>query len=197
MEYRDDLQELAELREQLDLLREKLRQQELINERAVLLVTQKGINRLNRTGKHYTAFGIFAVIYCTFMFHRFGFSDGFVLFTGVFLLICVVATYWMHHELYYATDVTRQNLVDMTRKVVRFRKLYSKWFYFSIPVLWVWCYLLYHDAYRMLENPEGFLIAGLVGGVIGGAIGLTKHFKTLNQANEVLRHLDELQQTER
>lgn len=191
MEYNDDLQDLVEMREQLTLLREKLRQQELINEREALKVTQNGISRLNRSGKMFTAFGVFAVVYCTFMFHRFGFSDGFVIFTGIYLFMCVASTYWMHYEL-YATSVNRGNLVETIRKVMRFRKLYNNWFFFSVPMLVVWCYFLYRDAYRMLENPEGFLLAGIVGGVIGGAIGLTKHFKTIRQADEVLLHLEDL-----
>lgn len=179
------------MREQLTLLREKLRQQELINEREALKVTQNGIGRLNRSGKMFTAFGVFAVVYCTFMFHRFGFSDGFVIFTGIYLFMCVASTYWMHYEL-YATSVNRGNLVETIRKVMRFRKLYNNWFFFSVPMLVVWCYFLYRDAYRMLENPEGFLLAGIVGGVIGGAIGITKHFKTIRQADEVLLHLEDL-----
>ncbi len=191
MEYNDDLQDLVEMRKQLTLLREKLRKQELINEREVLNITQSGIDRLNRTGKMYIAFGVFAVVYCTFMFHRFGFSDGFVIFTGIFLFVCVVSTYWMHYEL-YATSVNRGNLVDTIRKVMRFRKLYNNWFFFSLPMLVVWCYFLYLDAYRMLDNPEGFLLACIVGSVIGGAIGLTKHFKTIRQADEVLLHLEDL-----
>ena len=65
MDYRNDLTELDELREQIALLKDKLRKQEMINERGIMLVTQKGINRLNRAGTIYTFFGLFAVVYCS------------------------------------------------------------------------------------------------------------------------------------
>ena len=43
--------------------------QQIISERAIIEAAQKGIGKLNKTGKMWGAFGIFAVVYCTFIFH--------------------------------------------------------------------------------------------------------------------------------
>ena len=188
-----EYKELDELREQIALLKDKLREQELINEHGIMLVTQKGINKLNRTGNMWGAFGIFAVVYCTFMFHRFGFSDGFVIGTAIFLAICAAVTIYAHQKL-RSIDVAKGNLVDIAQRLMSFRKIYSHWHLFAVPALLVWCYFLYLDAQRMLDNAEGFLIAAIVGGLIGAVIGLKAHFKVLRETDNVLKNINELLQ---
>ena len=188
-----EFQELEELRGQVSLLKEKLMRQQIISERAIIEAAQKGIGKLNKTGKVWGAFGIFAVVYCTFIFHRFGFSDAFVAFTGVFLLICAGVTIYAHWGI-SSIDVSRGNLVDIAQRLIRFRKIYSRYHLFSIPALLVWCYFLYQDAQHMLEYAEGFLIAGCVGGLIGAVIGLKAHFKVIRDTDKVLKNISELMQ---
>ena len=188
-----EYKELDELREQIALLKDKLREQELINERGIMLVTQKGINKLNRTGNMWGAFGIFAVVYCTFVFHRFGFSDGFVIGTAIFLAICAAVTIYAHQKL-RSIDVANGNLVDIAQRLMSFRKIYSHWHLFSVPAILVWCYFLYLDSQRMLDNAEGFLIAAIVGGLIGAVIGLKAHFKVLRETDNVIKNINELLQ---
>ena len=190
-----EYQELEELCGQVSLLKEKLMRQQIISERAIIEAAQKGIGKLNKTGKVWGAFGIFAVVYCTFMFHRFGFSDAFVAFTGVFLLICAGVTIYAHWGI-SSIDVSRGNLVDIAQRLIRFRKIYSRYHLFSVPALLVWCYFLYYDAQHMLENAESFLIAGVVGGLIGGVIGLKAHFKVIRETDKVIANINDLMKQE-
>lgn len=192
MDTRDNM-ELTELREQVALLKEKLMRQQIISEQNIIAAAQKGISKLNRTGNMWGAFGIFAVVYCTFMFHRFGFSDGFVIGTAIFLAICAVVTIYAHQKL-RSIDVAKGNLVDIAQRLMSFRKIYSHWHLFAVPALLVWCYFLYLDAQRMLDNAEGFLIAAIVGGLIGAVIGLKAHFKVLRETDNVIKNINELLQ---
>ena len=192
MDTRDNM-ELTELREQVALLKEKLMRQQIISEQNIIAAAQKGISKLNRTGNMWGAFGIFAVVYCTFMFHRFGFSDGFVIGTAIFLAICAAVTIYAHQKL-RSIDVAKGNLVDIAQRLMSFRKIYSRYHLFSIPALLVWCYFLYQDAQHMLEHAEGCLIAAIVGGLIGGVIGLKAHFKVLRETDNVLKNINELLQ---
>ena len=192
MDTRDNM-ELTELREQVALLKEKLMRQQIISEQNIIAAAQKGISKLNRTGNMWGAFGIFAVVYCTFMFHRFGFSDGFVIGTAIFLAISAVVTIYAHQKL-RSIDVAKGNLVDIAQRLMSFRKIYSHWHLFAVPALLVWCYFLYLDAQRMLDNAEGFLIAAIVGGLIGAVIGLKAHFKVLRETDNVIKNINELLQ---
>lgn len=190
MDYREHT-ELNELREQIALLKDKLQRQQIISERAITEAAQKGISKLNRAGVIYAMFGVFAVVYCSWAFHRFGFSDEFVVGTAIFLAACALGTMYAHWGL-RSINVANGNLVEITQRLLRFRKIYSRWHFYTVPTLLVWCYFLYKDAYRMLNNPEGFLIAGTIGGIIGGSIGLWRHFKTMREADKAIANIKEL-----
>ena len=192
MDYREHT-ELNELREQIALLKEKLMRQQIISEQNIIAAAQKGISKLNKTGNIWGIFGIFAVVYCSWSFHRFGFSDGFVIGTAIFLAICAAVTIYAHWGI-RSIDVANGNLVDISQRLIRFRKIYSRYHLFSIPALFVWCYFLYQDAQHMLEYAEGFLIGGCVGGLIGAVIGLKAHFKVIRETDKVLANINELMQ---
>ena len=192
MEERD-YNELHELREQVALLKEKLMRQQIISERAIIEASQKGIGKLNKTGNIWGIFGIFAVVYCSWAFHRFGFSDGFVIGTAIMLAVCAAVTIYAHWGI-RSIDVANGNLVEIAQRLIRFRKIYSRYHLFSIPALLVWCYFLYQDAQHMLEYAEGFLIGGCVGGLIGAVIGLKAHFKVIRETDKVLKNINELMQ---
>ncbi len=188
-----EYKELDELREQIALLKDKLQHQQIVSERAIQQAAQAGIGKLNRQGVIMTAFALFAVVYCSWAFHRFGFSDGFVIGTTIFLGVCALVTAYAHLKL-RSIDVASGNLVEIASRLVSFRKIYSHWHIFAIPALLVWCYFLYWDAQRMLDNPEGFLLAGCVGGVIGGIFGLKKHFAIMRETDKVLANIRDLMQ---
>ena len=192
MDTRDNM-ELTELREQVALLKEKLMRQQIISEQNIIAAAQKGISQLNKAGNIWGIFGIFAVVYCSWAFHRFGFSDGFVIGTAILLAICAAVTIYAHWGI-RSIDVANGNLVDISQRLISFRKIYSRYHLFSIPALLVWCYFLYQDAQHMLEYAEGFLIAAIVGGLIGVIIGLKAHFKVIRDTDKVLKNINELLQ---
>lgn len=192
MEERDYI-ELHELREQIGLLKEKLQRQQIISEQNIIATAQKGIGKLNKAGNIWGIFGIFAVVYCSWSFYRFGFSDGFVIGTAIFLAICAAVTIYAHWGI-RSIDVANGNLVDISQRLIRFRKIYSRYHLFSIPALFVWCYFLYYDAQHLLEHAEGFLIAVGVGGIIGAIIGLKAHFKVIRDTDKVLANIKDLLQ---
>ena len=192
MDYREHT-ELNELREQIALLKDKLQRQQIISEQNIIAAAQKGISKLNKTGNIWGIFGIFAVVYCSWAFHRFGFSDGFVIGTAIFLAICAAVTIYAHWGI-RSIDVANGNLVDISQRLISFRKIYSRYHLYSVPMLLVWCYFLYYDAQRMLDNAEYFLIGGCVGGLVGAVIGLKAHFKVIRETDNVLKNINELMQ---
>ena len=192
MDTRDNM-ELTELREQVALLKEKLMRQQIISEQNIVAAAQKGIGKLNKAGNIWSIFGIFAAVYCSWAFDRFGFSDDFVIGTSIFLAICAAVTIYANLGI-RSIDVAGGNLVDISQRLIRFRKIYSRWHLFAVPALLVWCYFLYQDAQHMLDDAEGFLIAGCVGGLIGAVIGLKAHFKVIRDTDKVLKNINELMQ---
>jgi hypothetical protein len=194
-----DNMELNEMREQISLLREKLRQQEIVNESAIMAVIRKGVKTLNRRGIAMTLFGLFTVPFCCLMFANLCMPASFVILTVIVLIISVLATAYAHFGLGF-TNVTSTNLVQVGLQTARLRKVYKSWRYISIPLLLIWGYFLC----RELSGLYGYdkvlftmlIIGGVIGGIIGGAIGLWIHFRTIHEADEVLEHIKEFQQLE-
>lgn len=183
------------MREQISLLREKLRQQEIVSESAIMAAVRKGVKTLNRRGIAMTLFGLFTVPFCCGTWAMLGSSIGFVIGTAFMLIFSVFGTMYAHFGLGF-TNVARTNIVQVGLQTARLRKIYKLWYYYSIPVLLIWGYFYY----REITNIYGgvmltiMLIGSVIGALIGLAIGLWIHFRTLHEADEVLEHIKEFQQ---
>ena len=194
METRENI-ELDELREQVALLKYKLQHQKIVSERAISEAAQKGIGKLNTAGTISMILGVFAVVYCTIAFHQMGFSIAFVVGTAIFLGVSALATIYTHCSL-RTIDVAHGNLVEIMQKLIRFRKIYSYWHFYSIPALLVWCFFLYYDALHALSDATPFLIGGVIGGVLGSALGLKRYFKIMRETDSIIAKINELMQSE-
>ena len=194
MDTRDNM-ELYELREQIALLKEKLQRQQIISERTIVEAAQKGISKLNRAGVVSMVAGLFAIVWCTSIFYRWGFSPEFVFGTAIYIGLSVMVTIYTHWRL-MTVDITRGNLVEITQRLIRFRKIYCVWPFIAIPTLLVWSYFLYCDASRLQMNTESLLIGLAAGGIIGIIFGIKKNFSILRETDKVLANIKELQQHE-
>lgn len=186
--------ELEQMREQLALLREKLKQQEIVNENAVVKAIKMGVGSINRRGVVQVLIGMFSVPFCCYVFAGMGLTDDFVWGTGIMLTVCLCATVYAHFGL-NLLSISRDNLIQVGLRTLRLRKIYKIWYYFAIPMLLVWGYFLYCELAMLITDAEQFkamLLGLLLGGVIGGAIGVRMHFKTLREADDVLEHIREL-----
>lgn len=190
--------ELEQMREQLTLLRDKLQRQEIVNEKVIMKSVKRGVRSINRRGIVHLLIGIFAIPFCCTIFAQMHFSSDFVLWTGIMLAVCVVATAYAHFGL-NTIHISRDNLVKVGIRSLRLRKIYKAWYYIAVPMLLVWGYFLYRELTILVSDTQqlqGLIIAALIGGCIGGAIGIRMHFKTLHEVDEVLEHIHDLMQDE-
>lgn len=191
-----DNMELNEMREQISLLRDKLRQQEIVSEAAIMAAVKKGVKTLNRRGVGTILFGLFSVPFCCALFSLIGMSAGFVTLTAIVLIISVLVTIYAHFGLGFI-NVANTNLVQVGLHTARLRKIYKSWHYYTIPLLLIWGYFFYREMTDLFGNTDmlvGVLAGALIGGLIGGSIGLWIHFRTIHEADEVLEHINEFQQ---
>ena len=188
----EHLHELEELREQLDLLNKKLEKQQIFAEKSMIKYVKADLKKLNGSGVFYIVMGIFALIYCPVTFYFWNFSFEFVVGTALMLFVCLAYTLYLHNGL-YSIDVAKGNLMELSQKVLRLRKGYANWLYVGFTMIIVWCYFLYREALVIYENPEGFMVAAIIGGLLGGVIGLSRHFKVVRDADNLLEHIKEIQ----
>lgn len=188
----EHLHELEELREQLDLLNKKLDKQQIFAEKSMIKYVKADLKKLNGSGVFFIVMGIFALIYCPVTFYFWNFSFEFVVGTALMLFVCLAYTLYLHNGL-YSIDVAKGNLMELSQKVLRLRKGYANWLYVGFTMIIVWCYFLYREALVIYENPEGFMVAAIIGGLLGGIIGLSRHFKVVRDADNLLEHIKEIQ----
>ena len=188
----EHLHELEELREQLDLLNKKLEKQQIFAEKSMIKYVKADLKKLNGSGVFYIVMGIFALIYCPVTFYFWNFSFEFVVGTALMLFVCLAYTLYLHNGL-YSIDVAKGNLMELSQKVLRLRKGYANWLYVGFTMIIVWCYFLYREALVIYENPDGFMVAAIIGGLLGGVIALSRHFKVVRDADNLLEHIKEIQ----
>ncbi|MBE6214333.1 MAG: hypothetical protein E7131_06625 [Rikenellaceae bacterium] len=197
MEQNMDNMELNEMREQISLLRDKLRQQEIVSEAAIMAAVKKGVKTLNRRGVAVIIVGLFALPFCCAIFSLIGMSVSFVIFTAIVLIISVLATAYAHFGLGFI-NVARTNLVQVGLQTARLRKIYKSWLCIAIPLILIWLYFSFRELAGLYgydkESLTAMITAGAIGGIIGGAIGFWIDFRTIHEADEVLEHINEFQQ---
>lgn len=194
MEHNNEHIELEQMREQISLLREKLKQQEIVNEHAIVKSMKLSVRSINRWGLWHSIFGLLAVPFCCVIFAQMGLTDGFVWGTGIMLVVCWLVTIYAHLGL-NLLNVSRENLVQVGLKTMRLRRIYKSWYYIAVPMILIWGYFLYKELSMLVSDVQHLrwlLLSALIGGLIGGAIGFRMHYRTIHDADEVLDYLQEL-----
>lgn len=166
----NELHELSQLRSQLELLRNKLEKEEIVNRRILQNAIRRSVSSLHRKGLFFVIIGLAAIPYMIWAFGFMGFSTLSCVVTCIFLAIAVAHTIWSHYGLspdHFAND----DLVLFGRRVAALKRRYTSWFYFSIPFLVVWFFIMWREVMSLNPSHE-MVIAITSGAAVGGIIGL-------------------------
>ncbi len=188
--------ELEEMRSQINILKEKLGKQAIVNEEHIRRSMKSNMSDMNRTVRATIATGVFAVVFCPIYFHLVGCSLTFILATGLMLAVCLVLTILQKINL-GSLDMSKENLVAAAQKLSKVRTHYKDWYKIAIPMILIWLIWMLYEMIGILglDTPSaiGFYVGVIVGCIIGGIIGGRINRKIVRQANEVLAQIEELQ----
>ncbi|MBQ2808147.1 MAG: hypothetical protein IJF06_03470 [Bacteroidaceae bacterium] len=186
--------ELESMKAQLALLKDKLEKQEIVNERHLRKAIKGKLGEINRIAVRMMFVGLFAVVYCTWLLDYMGFTPYLQIGTLVMLLSSTFATYVMHRNLLKAKELSA-DLVKETFDLVKLKKRYNRWFYFAIPMIFVWLSSVVYEVVNVIPGKElaASLLCGItVGALAGGIVGVKIHFRTLKKVDEMLAQIEEL-----
>lgn len=191
-----DTNEIMEMRQQLAALKRRLENQDIVNGRLLKEAMSHKLSAINRRAILTSAICLVAIPYCFVVFRNLaGFSLAFCYGTTCMFLASIGAMAWSHYRLNHR-DILSDNLVRTYSEVARLRKIYKRWHYVSIPVLLVWLAWFIYEIYANFTHDATQLwmmsTSCLVGALIGGTIGLRIHNKTIRNADEILRQIEEL-----
>ena len=182
------------MRQQMTTLKNKLNQQEIVNDRLIRRSMKDTAGNINRRYTIVMVLGLFMIPYTYWVFIKLsGFTVAFWLFTCVFMLICVGATYYNSRNISDSNLMTN-NLLDVRRSMARAKKFDANWLFFGIPGIIIFMGWFMYETYQTqgggIDNP--FFWGGCFGGIIGAIIGFMMHFKTQRQYQDIIDQIEDL-----
>ena len=185
--------ELEEMRQQLATLKNKLNQQEIVNDRLIRRSMNKNVVGINRT---YLWLSVLCVLMIPYSYWAFvvlsGFSIAFWIGTCVFMLVCFFYTLWNGKDL-RDNRLLQEDLLEARRKIATAKKRDSQWLFYGIPTVLLWLAWFVYEAYQKSgsEDVTGFFYGGCAGGIIGAIVGLKVHFRTQRQYQEIIEQIED------
>ena len=188
--------ELENMRQQMTMLKNKLNQQEIVNDRLIRHSMKNTASNINRTYIWLIVLSVLMVPYGYWAFVVLShFSIAFWIGTSIFMLVCGAATYYNKRNV-SDTNLMTNNLVDVGRHMARGKKFDADWLFYGIPgsVLWLawFFYEVYKQNHDLFSHPMFW--AGCVGGTIGAFVGFSIHFKTQRQYQDIIDQIEDLTQ---
>lgn len=185
------MDELEEMREQLSMFKARLDKEEIINEKLMREVTHSKVRKLNRNVWQMGICALFVITFGNYSFHNMGLSNWFLLATTLMMIICFLATL-IPHSWVKKTDIFNGNFIEVTKQVLRLKKLYIDWKKIGIVLIIIWGTWLALEVYSNSENIHMFLlliIPMFVGGTIGGIIGWKWNKKLIAEMDEIVKSI--------
>ncbi|MBQ2210579.1 MAG: hypothetical protein II404_11545 [Prevotella sp.] len=186
--------DLENMRQQMTTLKNKLNQQEIVNDRLIRHSMKNTASNINRTYFWLIFLSVLMVPYGYWAFVVLShFSIAFWIGTSLFMLVCGGATFYNKRNL-SDTKLMTNSLVDVCRHMARAKKFDADWLFFGIPGIILWLAWFFYEVYKqnndLISHPMFW--AGCVGGTIGAIIGFSIHFKTQRQYQEIIDQIEDL-----
>ena len=186
--------ELENMRQQMATLKNKLNEQEILNDRIVRRSMRNEVNNITRRYYVIIAISVLMVPYGYWAFVVLShLSITFWIATSIFMLICGGATFYNCQKI-SDQGLMSHNLVEARKKVASAKKFEVDWLKFGIPAVCIWLCWFFYELYRQNNNAfaEGIFWGGCIGATIGALCGIRIHFKTQRQYQEIIDQIEDL-----
>ncbi len=187
--------ELDEMRQQMAILKDKLENQTIVNDRFIRRSIKRGVSTIN---KRYLVLGIIALAMIPYGYWAFVMIAG--LSVALWLASCLMMLIVVGFMIYNSRDMRDNalmsgNLLDVKRKVTLAQKRDANWLWFGIPMALAWgAWAVYEMSQKMGDN-EYIVPCCIVGVLVGALIGLKVHFKTQSRFSEIIEQIEDLEDT--
>ena len=186
--------DLESMRQQMTTLKNKLNQQEIVNDRFVRRSMRNEVNTITRRYYIIMALGLFMIPYGYWCFVKLsGLSIFFWIVTSIFMLVCVGATFFTLRKI-NDPNLMNHNLVEARKKVASAKKFEANWLFFGIPAVVLWLGWFLYEVYQIHGGAigNGIFWGGCIGGIIGAICGLSINFRTQRQYQDIIDQIEDL-----
>ena len=187
--------ELDEMRQQMAILKNKLDNQTIVNDRLIRRAVKNSVSTIN---KRYLVISIIAFAMIPYGYWAFvvlnELSIPLWIAMSVIMLAVIGFCIYNGHEM-RKNDFVSNNLLDTKRKTLKAQKRDAMWPYFGIPVAIGWAAWA---GWEMTQKLEGDFLKYFVPWFIicvtaGALIGLKVHFKTQRHYRDILEQIEDVE----
>lgn len=184
-----------EMRNQIAILRNKLDQQQIVNDRLIRSAMQTKVNKMNKNERMVIILSLLCIIIFPFLHYQIGISWALVWATVAMMVFTAAATLYIHRPLHKA-DLMSDDLSTVTAVLARFKNQYDQWLHYVCPIVitpWLAWYAYEYveiSGFTGIHRWYGVLVI-LLSGLLGLVIGYSMHRRTVNLAKEVMRQINE------
>ena len=183
------------MRQQMDMLKKKLQQQEIVNDRIIRQSMRQTAGNIKRRYFAIMALCLLMIpyTYMVFVLNQ-ELSLAFWIATSIFMLVCAGATYYNCQNVTDA-NMMNNNLVEVGNKMARAKKFDANWLFFGIPAAIGWLAWLTWELYQKDADSFRYMIYGTVcGATLGVILGFRMHLKTQRQYQEIIDQIEDITQ---
>ena len=191
--------EFEEMRQQLDILKNKLDNQTLINDK---LIRQSMLNKMSFM-KKYTWVSLLMLPYTYYFYYKFRdmfyISWWFYGFTLILLTFSVCLDAYINHV--NKKDFLNGDLIAASLQMQRMKKLRKKSILYASPLMTIWISWLFIELYNGSSAANGgantslfygAMVGSGVGVIVGGAIGIWLYLRMQRISSDIISQIDEL-----
>ncbi len=185
--------ELEEMRQQMAILKQKLEQQEIINERMTskareaLEKDMDAMGKKNRRAYIILLFALPLIFYS--LMKQYAFSTAFHISFMVYVVVAVAFMYWNKMDVH--NHMLTANLIEAQRKVLLAKKHHSQWIIFDYLLFFVFLTWMLWEVYQKGNNHFLFIIL-IIFFSIGVPLSIWGNIQTQRRYQKMLDQIADL-----
>ncbi len=182
-------EELETLRSQMDLLRKKLEQETIVNEKLMRETMKSRVSTINRQGWISIGVAICMILWMPLIFNTL--STAFIITTVVFMAVDAIAT-WIIHNQVNERQLMSEDMRTVANKMKTLKKRYHISTWTELPLVIVWCVWFCIEIIHQTDAAWQ-LMAGAVafGAIIGFIIAWKMYRKVIDNCDAIIRQIEE------
>lgn len=187
--------DFMEMRNQINLLKDKLNQQEIVNNRLIKASMRDKQQEINRKGIKMSAVAVFAIPLWIGIHYTSGISWALAIATCAMMIFCIAATWYCHRPINKA-GLFSGDVKTVASAFAEVKHMYHIWITRFTPTLilpWLaWVCYEYQEVLPVPADQKWIPYAIVLGGALFGfLIGYNMHRKVVNTCQEVIDQLEE------
>lgn len=190
--------ELQEMREQMTLLKETLRHEQIVNDRLLRDAMRSKVNRIHRRAWISAACALYVLTFGVWAFHQCGFSWWLIGGVVLIMIYCMIETYRIHRRMAVSRVLT-DDLRTVAHAAKRLKQDYMNWLWkgIALSILMILGFALEilfgHTIYSDSSLTARIVVMSvlLLSSAIGFAIGYSMHLRVLNLCDDIIRQVEE------